>query len=201
MSAQTINVPADGSIAQATLGRFQYFFARVVTKPVDVSFDGVQWQPLAQNDRLTLPQTPTRVFFRATAGVAALVTYQYSVAPFAALFTAVTPAGTSIRGNLGIPDNTPAAGSKPECDQYGYLQITNGMALLLPGTVNGNKRQRIIFSNKGSETNTLNVKDSNGCTFIQIFKSDVIALDTDADFIISGNSGTAKVSIGEIFDA
>jgi hypothetical protein len=203
MSAQTLNIPANGAHAQSTLGRFQFFFVRFLSKPAEISFDGTQWQPVQQNDRFTRPEIPTRVFFRSADGLASLVTFQYSLTPFSAQDTALSPAATVAVGNLGIPNGTAAAGGLPQCDSSGYLHITDGMNLLIPGSLNGSLRQKIVFTkpNAGINNIVLSVMDVNGNTFMLIPANHTIVLDTSDDFIISGVTNTSWVTIGQIFNA
>jgi hypothetical protein len=112
--------------------------------------------------------------------------------------SSVSQAKTYCIGNLGIPTNTPAGGGLPHCRTDGFLEITNGMNLMIPGTDYGHRRQKIIFYVGGSGS-FLNVLDINLCNFMQINQNNVIQLDSDYPFVIAGSGGTALVMIGQIF--
>jgi hypothetical protein len=125
-------------------------------------------------------------------------------------------AATFAFGNLGVAING-AAGSafagSPQCDGYGYLQITNAMQLVIPNIGNvgptiGHRRQVLTFtmapagtllSSGQTQQYSLNICDANGLAFMTIAPGAIVSLPYDATFIVSGVNGTVGVTIGQIF--
>ena len=102
-------------------------------------------------------------------------------------------------GNLGIAFGASASGGLPACDSSGFLQVTSGMNLSVPGTNNGHRRQIITFSVSAASASNLQILDANGFAFMTILPGNDRAFVTDSAFKISGASGTAAVTIGEIY--
>lgn len=195
---RTTQVPANGQPVQETLGSFKFLRIRKLTSPVLISFDGNDWLTANLNDQFT-PKGAQRVYFQSAAGVGITVEFSYGNVSFTAQDTAQSNAQTYALGNLGIATGAGAAGALPACDGNGYLQITNAMALVVPGTNNSHRRQIITFSVAAGSPAPLNLLDANGFAFMTIASGQQIALATDAQFTLSGAGGTAWVTVGQIF--
>jgi hypothetical protein len=195
---RTTQVPADG-VAQETLGTFQYLRVRSATGAAEISFDGNAWQTALPNDQFGPLDLPKRVYFRAPAGIACAVTFTYSKDPIAAQDTAQSTASTIAQGNLNIANSTDATATLPKCDADGFLWITDGMNLKVPGNnAQGNRRQIIILSTSANGA-TLMVGVSPTVTFMSIAPGTVFPFVSGDDFYLSGHGATAKVAIGEFF--
>lgn len=133
----------------------------------------------------------------------ASVTVTYIIGDTAASYSpddsSASIAASYALGNLAILNSAAATGSLPACNAFGYLQITDGMALWILGTNNGHRRQIITFSMSSTSPASLNILESNGATFMTLSAGDKIVLITDADFYLSGAGGTASVTVGQIF--
>ena len=199
MSQRTTNLLANGAPQQETLGTFKYLIFRKVTAACSSSLDGNDWKPVTKNDRLGPLSNCDRIFFQATAGVVASVTFDFDILPVNAQDTAQSNASTYAIGNLGIANGAAAAGGKPACTAAGFLAITDAMAFPIPGTDNGHGRQMITFAVSKNSPASLNVLDENGFTFKTMDAGDDFAYPTDAKFILSGAGGIAWVSVGQIF--
>jgi hypothetical protein len=102
-------------------------------------------------------------------------------------------------GNLNQQIGAAATSSAP-ADASGYLQVLNNQTYKVSGRdVNGNRRVLITFCVLGSSPAGLQVTDTNGCQFMTIQTGQIIALSCDADLWISGNGGTCKVTVGQVF--
>ena len=116
--------------------------------------------------------------------------------------TEIAQGETYILGNLGVANGASGNGTtSPQCGSDGYLVITNSQQIKIPGRDqnNGNRRALIIFTMKNSVSYALQVLDKDGNQFMTINGGQVIAIASDADFIISGNGGTTYVTIGQVF--
>lgn len=101
--------------------------------------------------------------------------------------------------NLGLGDALAAAGGNPATTASGYLQITAGMLLLIPGVNGGNTRQSIMFDVAGASAAPLQVKDLTGNTGQIIPAGQPRLIVTDSPLKISGLGGVASVCITEIY--
>ena len=197
---QTINLLASGSPEKRSLGSYTHVRITAVNAPCEVSFDGQVWQPAAQNNSFgPLNPAASDIYFRASGGVAAVVSFTFGLTPQSGQDTAQSNAQTYALGNLGVAIGAGAAGGLPACDGDGYLQITNAMAFVVPGTNNNHRRQVITFSVSKNSPASLNLLDANGFAFMTIAAGQQIALSTDAQFTLSGAGGTAWVTVGQIF--
>jgi len=115
----------------------------------------------------------------------------------------VSQASTYLYGNLGIAVSAAAITGPPPvpaCDAYGYLQITNAMNLAISGIDRfGKLRQTITFSVSPTSPAPLNILDAYGNPFMTISAGQQIALNTNSTLVVSGATGTAAVTIGQIF--
>jgi hypothetical protein len=108
-------------------------------------------------------------------------------------------------GNLNIQNNTAATSNLPQVNSSGFIVCPNTANIKISGRdpQNGNRRVLIVFTMAISTTANpvapLQVLDQNGCQFMTIQQSQVIALACDADLYISGLSGTAQVTVGQVF--
>ena len=122
-------------------------------------------------------------------------------AHFIADDNAVASASTYAYGNLGVATGAGAAGGLPACDANGFLQITNGMALLVTGMNNGHRRQKITFSMAANSPAPLNLLDLQNKVFMTILAGQQIALVDDSAYTLSGAGNTAFVTVGQSFFA
>ena len=200
MTPYKLNLAADGSPQPLALGAYAFIVMRSVNGTVEVSFDGQTWQPALQNDKFgPLEPNPNNIFFRATNGVAATVTFIASLKEIRIQDTATSVAATEIFGNLGIAVGAPAAGGNPACSALGFLQITDGMLLKVPGVKDGKRRLDVTFCLQTGSAFNLNVLDKNGFAFMTIAPGAALQKVMDADFWLSGAGGTASVTIGQVF--
>lgn len=141
-----------------------------------------------------------------TNGNAVAVTVSFEVddkpGTFVADNNSTSNASTFAIANLGIAVNAAVNGALPACDANGYLQITNGAFYLISGKSNGHTRQQIVFSVSAGSLNVLTPDSTlvgNQFVFMTIPAGQVISLDSDTDWIVSGAGGLCKASIGQIF--
>ena len=193
------SVKATGEVEQRSLGEFSYVKIISASLPFQISFDGNTFQAVNQNDYLQTSAPRTNVFCRALNGQASAFTIKVSKSPFTGQDTTQSNAPTSLIGNLGIADNAAAAGGLPACDGNGYLQVTAGMALLIPGNNNGHRRQSVTFTVSAASAVALRVNDSNGAGHMIIALGEKIQLVTDGDLRIGGVGGTCSFMVGQIF--
>lgn len=193
----TRTVPAGQAVIISAPGRV--LSVKTSTLPLTVALDGKEAQPVQSGTVLPGPFNSLN-FFNASA---VDVTVSFYVGDAAVLFSPQdnqqASASTYVYGNLGIATGAGAAGGNPACDGNGFLQITNAMALPVPGTNNGHRRQTITFALSGQSPASLNVLDASGRAFMTILAGQQIALDTDAALVLSGAGGTAWVTVGQIF--
>ena len=197
-----LNVDATGSPQKLALGGFVFAIIRTVTAPVEVSFDGQSWKSASQNDAYGPLVGAKDIQFRAVNGLPAVVTFDVSDTNFSQQDTAQSLASTFPLANLGIAVGAAIAGAVPACDANGYLQITNAALYLISGKNNGHPRQQIVFSVFSGSLNVL-TPDSQLAgaqyVFMTIPAGQVISLDSDTDWLVSGAGGLCKASIGQIF--
>ena len=93
----------------------------------------------------------------------------------------------------------PAAGGNPACSALGFLQITDGMLLKVPGVKDGKRRLDVTFCLQTGSAFNLNVLDATGKAFMTIPPGATVQKVMDADFFVSGAGGTAAVTIGQVF--
>ena len=198
---RSCDIPANGQLVQESVGAFKFFIIRNATNAFQYSFDAQTWRDGLKNDKDQPASNTGKVFFRASNATAATVTFETSQTPLQAQDTAQSNASTFALANLGIKVGAAAAGGLPACDANGYLQITDAMALLVSGKNAGRPRQTIIFSVSSGTLNVLTPDSGGGnnYVFMSIPAGQVIPLDSDTDWILSGAGGTAKVSVGQIF--
>ena len=197
-----LNVDATGSAQKLALGGFAFAIVRAATAPVEVSFDGQYWRAANQNDAFGPLTGAKDIYFRAVNNLPATVTFDVSDSKLTAQDTAQSLASTFAIANLGIPVNAAIAGALPACDANGYLQITNAAFYLISGKSNGHPRQQIVFSVSAGSLNVLTPDSTIGGSqfvFMTIPAGQVISLDSDTDWIVSGAGGLCKASIGQIF--
>jgi len=195
-----IDLAANGAPGSLALGSYLYCVLRTVTGTVEISFDGQIWQPAAQNDSFgPLEPAASQIYFRATNGNAASVNFVAGLEKIFIQDTATSIAATEIFGNLGLAKNTPGGVGVPACDVDGFLQITDGMNLKVPGTLNGKRRLEVTFTIKSGTLVWLDVLDKDGFNFMTLFPGQVVQKTLDSDFFVSGSNGTAKVMIGQTF--
>ena len=197
-----LNVDATGAPQKLSLGGFAFAIVRASTAPVEVSFDGQYWRAANQNDAFGPLNGAKDIYFRAVNNLPATVTFDVSDSKLTAQDTAQSLASTFAIANLGIAVNAAVNGALPACDANGYLQITNAAFYLVSGKSNGHPRQQIVFSVSSGSLNVL-TPDSQlaGAQFVfmTIPAGQVISLDSDTDWIVSGAGGLCKASIGQIF--
>ena len=198
---RTVNILATGEVQQETLGGYKYLAIRQASNAFQISFDGHSWRTASQNKSYGPLKDATYVFFKASNGLAATVTFEYGNDKVEAQDTAQSQASTFPVANLGIATGAAAVGILPACDANGYLQITNNMMLLVSGNNAGRPRQQIIFSVSSGSLNVLTPDSTAGVqyVFMTIPAGQVISLDSDTDWILSGVGGTCKASVGQIF--
>lgn len=197
----TLNLTADGLPQNLALGAYKYVVLRNVQGTVQVSFDGQNWTAASQNDRFGAfaEPLPSKIYFRATNGIAAVVTFLSSLEPITIQDTATSVASTEIFGNLGIATGAAAAGGNPACSAFGFLQITDAMNFPVSGTRNGKRRLDVTFCVKAGSAFNLNVLDATGKAFMTIPPGATVQKVMDADFTVSGAGGLAEVTIGQVF--
>ncbi len=201
MQIVTVTLPPNGGTQlDKTSGRFLNIMA--CNLPLLAAFDGGPGQVVTFNQ--TYEKTGFR-YFTLVNNNAVAVTVSYTAGNHAANFQPVdnTVANAKHRPfyNLGIGDNTAAAGGAPACSASGYLQITAGMLLLVPGTNNGNTRQAISFDVAAASAAALQVKDLNGNTGHIITAGQPRLIVTDSALKISGLGGVASVAIAETYES
>lgn len=170
--------------------------------PINVSFDGGGYQPVQAGS--VVPTAGFTVLnFQNPNNVNVTITYYVGdeSAPFSPQDNSASNAPTYPVGNLGIANGTAAAGGNPQCNGAGLLQITAGMALVIPNTdpVTGHRRQTIYFSVDPAAAYNLAILDPAGNTFMTLGKGAIINLTLDGPLKISGIGGTVGVTIGQTF--
>ena len=196
----TLTCPANGTPTKLALGSFVFAVICSATNSPEVSFNGETWQPAKQNAAFgPLPPGTGNIFFRATNGVDSTVTFTVGETKTDQQDTSQSQAPTSAAGNLGIANGAAAAGALPACDANGFLQITNGMLLKVPGTSDSGNRRQILILSVSANGAALQVLVSATVGFMSIAPGATFPLVSDADFYISGSGGTAKVTIGEFY--
>lgn len=194
------SVKATGETEQRSLGEFSFVKIIASTQPFQISFDGVTFQTVTQNDYLQTSLPRSNVFARALNGLASVFTLKTSKTPFSSQDTAQSNVPTNAIGNFGILPNTAAAGGMPACDANGYLQITNNMQLPVPSSTNGHRRQMLLITMSANSPFPLNILDANGCAFMTLaIGAPAVMFPTDSAFILSGASGTAWATVGQVF--
>lgn len=177
---------------------------KTVTGPLTVQMNGGGSQPVASGSALT---GPFKFLTFCNAGSVAVTVGFYAgdnIVPYAPADNSASNAKSVLLGNLGIATGAAAANGNPACDGAGYLQVTNAMYLLVSGTRNGARRQVLYLSVSPTSAVGLNVLDSNSSGAAQyagitLAPGSQIELLTDSDVILSGNGGTAAVTVGQIF--
>ncbi len=196
----TFTIPAGGANMQVTAGK--YLSVKSCTLPIKASFNGGPLEPTQAGqvtDKSAQPFSYVN-FVNPNAMAVTLtcfigdqpVTYQPSD-------NSAANAQTYCLGNLGIASGAAANGGLPACDATGLLQITDGMALVIPSTNNGHRRQSITFSMSPTTPKPLNVLDANGNNYMTIYASQQIEIVSDSVFQLSGALGIASVTVGQIF--
>jgi hypothetical protein len=174
---------------------------KACTLPLMVSFDSGDSHPVKGGQVIPRADEFNNVNFVNNNSVS--VTFDFYIgdeaAPYAPADNSQSNASSYAFGNLGVAVGAGAVGGLPACDANGFLQITNALALVVPGTNNGHRRQIITFSMSSSSPAPLNLLDANGCAYMTILAGQQIQLVTDATFTLSGAGGTAWVSVGQIF--
>lgn len=194
-----VNLQASGAVEIVATGTFNFLRILSATGAFQISFDGSHWKDSAKNNYYR--QTAQRAYFRTVNGQSAAVVFASDLNEIAAQDTAQSQATTFVLANLGVPVGAAAGAVLPACDANGYLQITNNMMLLVSGKNAGRPRQTIVFSVSSGSLNVLTPDSTlgNQYVFMTIPAGQVIPLDSDTDWILSGAGGTAKVSVGQIF--
>lgn len=195
----TITIPAGGAVMTQWSGTV--LSVKTCTLKISAAFDGGASQDVKSGFVLK-SETPFRFVNFVNPNLVPVTVY-FFIGEVALNFSpddsSVSQAKTYCIGNLGIPIGAAAAGGKPGCNSDGFLQITNNMQLQIPGSDYGHPRQQIVFTT-GASGSVLNVMDINLCVFLQAtMNRQVIILDTDYPFIISGGGGVALVAIGQTF--
>ncbi len=198
-----LNVDNTGAPQKLALGGYAYVIIRAATSPTEVSFDGQNWHTANLNDSFGPLQPQAKdIYFRAVNNIAATVTFDTSLSKLTPQSTAQSQASTFAVANLGIAVGAPVNGVLPACDANGYLQITNAALYYISGKSNGHSRQQIIFSVSSGSLNVLTPNSTLAgaqYVFMTIPAGQVISLDSDTDWIVSGAGGLCKASIGQIF--
>ena len=204
MQFETLTVPA-GSVTQPgvlkgpTGGNF--FYLRSATTPLQIAFDSGNAFQIEGGFKVTAPFSVV-TFFNPTAFPIVVIFYCGTAGIDYVGANDVKLSATYALGNLGIPVSS-AAGAvftgSPQCDANGFLYITNAMQLVIPGSNNGHRRQKITFSVSTASPSALNLLDANGLVYMTIFAGQQIALQEDSVFQLSGAGGTAWVTVGQTF--
>lgn len=171
----SLPLAANGAPQKLSLGQYAYSLIRSATAAAEVSFDGQVWQAANIND-MAGPFNPPRqnIYFRASGGVAAIVSFTTSLEPISAQSTSQRVASTR---SVTQTVTDPAPGG-----------------VVIPGTNNGCQRKTIIFF-PATLGGTCDICDDQGAV---LFNSAIItqplALETDHDYVIKPRSG-AHVSL------
>lgn len=193
-----ITISADGAVKRIVIGRFRYLVLRRASNPVQISFDGSWFKPARQGMTFG-PIDATSVTFKAENGLASDVEFDTDMQPLTYQEQAQSNASTYAFGNLGVAIGGAAAGGLPACDANGYLQITNGMALLLDSTKDGNRRVSVTLTVAANSPAPLNVLDENGKAMMTVIAGDQVEIVHDAKLKLSGAGGTAWATVGQFF--
>ena len=201
LAFDSLTVPAGtvtnpGTVKSPKGGRF--FYLRSTTTPLQIAFDSGTPFQMEGGFKVTEPFASVQ-FFNPTAFPIVVVFYIGSAGIDYVGTNDVKLAATYALGNLGIAVSAAAANGLPACDANGFLIITNSMNLLVPGTNNGHRRQKITFSVSTASPSPLNLLDLNGNVYMTIFLGQQIALTEDSTFILSGAGGNAWVTVGQTF--
>jgi hypothetical protein len=194
---------AAGQAATNTAGG-KVLTVKSCTLPLNVSTDGGGYQAIQAGAVINAGPTGFRVLNFQNPQVVAVTVVFYvgdTQVQFSAADNSTAAAATYAVGNLGIANGTGAANGNPACSAAGLLQITNGMALIIPGTdpATGHRRQHIVFSTDPAAAYNLNVLDGQGNVFMVLAKNQQILLPNDAVYKVSGVGGTVGVTIGQVY--
>lgn len=198
---RTITIPANGAPVAVPLGVFKYLAIRAANLPFQISFDGAYWQATRQNDRFDKSQSEPlleKVYFMATAGLAASVVIEYDTKPIQFQDTAQTSQTTSARGcggsgiALTIPKAKITGGADYVYNAGAAVDLTIAATVVsVPGVVNGKKRKTIYFNNKNS-ANDIAVFDSTGGLWLRLAAgADSPVFETSSNFYLGGIGNAA----------
>ena len=204
MSLKTVILNPGQSIFDQTNGNF--LSVKSLNLPINAAFNGGPNELIAAGGiyEKSNPAITLTIF---TNPNAIAVTLSYNIGPTAVNYApadnSASLASTFAYGNLGIALNAAAVvgpPALPACDGFGFLQVTNGMTLTIPGVLNSKRRQTILFSVAQASAFGLTVLDANGLGFTTVPAGAILPLVTDATFIVTpAGAGICSVTIGQVY--
>ena len=209
----SVTLPANSGNSVSASGKV-LTVKRVSGDGVTVAMNGFSPLPILSGSVLNGKFGSLNFFNTGTATVTVEFFAGDTAVAFAPRDSSATNARSYLYGNLGIATagvanvNAPSQTPLPTCDANGFLQITNGMRLLVPGIRNGARRQILVLSVDPLAAFALNVIDptSGAATSptaefagITLKAGAQIELLTDSDIVLSGAGGTVGVTVGQIF--